>query len=155
MSALQNVQIDTLSGGERQRAWLASALSQRAPVLLLDEPCSYLDVLHQLELMQVLRDLVDHEGLTVIMSSHDIGQTAQYADQIIAMDDGAVIAHGPAESTLTSDLIQKVFGVRAEFHTSALTGKRHCMLHAVVNPASPKPATFYSENLKETSCEIQ
>lgn len=142
MSAFQNTQIDSLSGGERQRAWLASALSQRAPILLLDEPCSYLDILHQLELMQVLRDLVDHEGLTVVMSSHDIGQAVQYADHIIAMEDGALIAHGLAECTLTSDLIQNVFGVRAEFHTSALTGKRHCMLHAAVKPASHKPATF-------------
>lgn len=134
-----NTQLSEMSGGEQQRAWLASALGQKAPILLLDEPCSYLDISYQIELMQLLRDLVDHEGLTVVMSSHDIAQSAQYADHLIAMKNGRLMAEGPVDQTLTADLIKKLFNVNTEFHTSAVTGRSHCIFHAS-DKASPYSA---------------
>lgn len=130
VASFQNKQVCSLSGGERQRAWLASALGQKAPLLILDEPCSYLDISHQLELMQLLRDLVDNENLTVILSSHDIAQSTQYADNMIALHGGQLMANGPVKDALSADLIKELFQVRTEFCLSEITGKPHCIFHS-------------------------
>lgn len=140
VTRFKDIQVDALSGGERQRAWLASALSQKAPILIFDEPCSYLDIRHQIDLMRVLRDLVDNDGLTVILSLHDIAQAAQYADQVVALSNGQVESSGEVDQVLSAELVESVFGVSAEFYTSNLTGKRHCIFHAADHQASNSPA---------------
>lgn len=123
-------QVAALSGGERQRAWLASALAQKAPILILDEPCSYLDISYQIELMELLRRLVDEQGLTVIMSTHDLNHSAQYADRLVAMKSGAIIAEGDVTQILSDALVHRLFGVRTEIQTSTVSGKSFCIFHA-------------------------
>lgn len=123
-------QLSALSGGEGQRVWLASALAQKAPILMLDEPCSYLDISYQIDLMKLLRELVDQEGLTVIMSTHDLNHTAQYGDHLVALKQGALLSHGPVSQTLNDPLVRDLFGVRTEFCTSNISGKQFYMFHA-------------------------
>ncbi|WP_421781890.1 ABC transporter ATP-binding protein [Kiloniella litopenaei] len=121
--------LDALSGGEQQRVWLASALAQKAPILLLDEPSSFLDISYQLDLMGLLRKLVDDEGITVIMSSHDINHTSQYSDTVIALKQGKLSAFGTTADQLNSDLVGKIFNVTSEFVQSPLSGKPFCLAH--------------------------
>lgn len=103
--------VTDLSGGERQRVFLARTLAQEPQVLLLDEPTSDLDVRFQLEILTLIRRLQAERGLTVVMAIHDLTWAARFCDDILALDGGQVVAFGPAESTLTEDLIARVFGV--------------------------------------------
>ena len=108
--------VDSLSGGQRQRAWLALTVAQDTPLLLLDEPTTYLDVAHQLDVLELVRDL--HAAVrTVVMVLHDVNQAARYADHLVAMRDGRVVAAGPPASVLTPALLADVFGVRCRVLT--------------------------------------
>lgn len=111
--------LSTLSGGERQRAWIAMALAQQPKVLLLDEPTTYLDIAHQLEVMQILADLNKTNGISVVMVLHDLQHAMQYADEVIVVKEGTVFAAGTPPEVLTVELLNAVFGVRAEFFTNA------------------------------------
>src|SRR5690606_9741743 len=86
--------LDTLSGGQRQRAWIAMTLAQETPVLLLDEPTTFLDMAHQVEILSLLDQLNEREGRTIVMVLHDINQACRYAHHLVAMKDGAVVAQG-------------------------------------------------------------
>ncbi|WP_265442824.1 ABC transporter ATP-binding protein [Flexivirga meconopsidis] len=97
-----------LSGGQRQRVWLAMVVAQRTPVLLLDEPTTYLDVAHQYEVLDLCRDLRDL-GITVVAVLHDLNQAARYADHLVVMNSGDVIAQGAPGDVLSADLVQEVF----------------------------------------------
>ncbi|MGW7465963.1 ABC transporter ATP-binding protein [Streptomyces xantholiticus] len=103
--------VDSLSGGERQRVRLAMALAQDTRVLLLDEPTTYLDLRHQLEVMQTVVRLREERGLTVVMVLHDLGHAARFADRIVALRAGAVAADGPPEEVVTPRLLAEVLGV--------------------------------------------
>jgi len=103
--------LDTLSGGQRQRVWIAMALAQQTPVLLLDEPTSYLDIAHQVEVLDLLVDLQRDEGKTVVMVLHDLNQAAHYAHTIVVLSGGAVVATGAPGVVITEPLIEQVFGV--------------------------------------------
>ena len=92
---LAAVPVDSLSGGQRQRVWLAMVLAQATPVLLLDEPTSFLDIAHQLDVLDLVRRLCDESGTTVVMVLHDLAMAARYADHLVAMRDGRVVAEGP------------------------------------------------------------
>lgn len=105
--------LDRLSGGQRQRAWIAMALAQETPILLLDEPTTFLDIAHQIEVLQLLRTLNRTSGRTVVMVLHDLNQAAQYADHLIAVADGAIHATGKPEDLLTPELVRHVFGIEA------------------------------------------
>lgn len=111
--------VATLSGGERQRAWIALALAQTPEVLLLDEPTTYLDIAHQLEVMELVRRLNHALGLTVIMVLHDINQAARYSHRLIALQDGQVVAEGEPARILTPALLRQVFGVEARIEYDA------------------------------------
>ncbi|QLF94070.1 ABC transporter ATP-binding protein [Pseudomonas sp. ABC1] len=104
--------VDELSGGQRQRVWLAMALAQETPLMLLDEPTTYLDIAHQLEVLELCRRLNRDSGRTLVMVLHDLNQAARYADHIIAMRDGRVLASGPPRTVLTPQLIERVFAIR-------------------------------------------
>ena len=91
-----NRPLDTLSGGQRQRAWIAMALAQDTDMLLLDEPTTYLDLAHQIEVLDLLHDLHTQQGKTIIMVLHDLNQACRYADQIIALRSGGCLRPGPA-----------------------------------------------------------
>lgn len=104
--------IDELSGGQRQRVWLALALAQDTQTLLLDEPTTYLDVAHQLEVLNLCRRLNQDHGKTLVMVLHDLNQAARYGDHVIALRDGAIAAAGAPNEVLTPEGIERVFGVR-------------------------------------------
>jgi iron complex transport system ATP-binding protein len=106
-------ELDRLSGGQRQRAWIAMALAQETPLLLLDEPTTYLDIAHQIEILELLRDLNARENRTIVMVVHDLNHAAQYADLIVALVGGGVHAAGAPADLLTPALIEAVFGVKA------------------------------------------
>jgi iron complex transport system ATP-binding protein len=103
--------VDELSGGQRQRAWLALALAQDTEVLLLDEPTTYLDLAHQVEVLELVAELNAHRGRTVVMVLHDLNHAARYAHHIVAMKDGRVVAEGPPAEVVTEELVAEVFGL--------------------------------------------
>ncbi len=119
--------LDRLSGGQRQRAWIAMALAQETPILLLDEPTTYLDIAHQLEVLELLRDLNRNRGRTVVMVVHDLNHAAQYADHIIAVADGGIHAAGSPGALLTPELIKTVFGVDAAVVPHPVDGTPLCL----------------------------
>lgn len=103
--------VDTLSGGQRQRVWIALALAQDAPCLLLDEPTTFLDIAHQVETLRLLDDL-RARGRTIVAVLHELGNAARFATHLIVMKDGRVVATGPPAELLTEGLVQEVFGLR-------------------------------------------
>lgn len=103
--------IDELSGGQRQRVWVAMALAQETKVLLLDEPTTYLDLAHQVEVLDVVSELNARRGITVAIVLHDLNLAARYADHLIAMKSGAIVAQGPPGEILNAELVYKVFGL--------------------------------------------
>ncbi|TYZ21410.1 ABC transporter ATP-binding protein [Selenomonas ruminis] len=114
-----NRQVQTLSGGERQRAFLAMALAQQPEFLLLDEPTTYLDIAHQLEVMEIVTHIKEQYGMTVVMVLHDINHALQYADEIAVLTDHKVIAQGAPRDILTVDMLAKVFHVKADIFTNS------------------------------------
>ncbi len=103
--------VDELSGGQRQRVWIAMALAQETDILLLDEPTTFLDVAHQIEVLDLLTDLNRDRGTTTVMVLHDINLAARYADHVFAMREGQVIAGGAPSEIITPELIRDVFGL--------------------------------------------
>ncbi|QMV14589.1 ABC transporter ATP-binding protein [Vibrio spartinae] len=103
--------VDALSGGQRQRVWIAMALAQETDILLLDEPTTFLDVTHQIEVLDLLVDLNLQRGITIVMVLHDLNLAARYSDNLLAMINGQVHAHGKPEKVLTNETIQAVFGL--------------------------------------------
>ncbi len=122
LTALADRPVHTLSGGQRQRAWLAFALAQNAPVMLLDEPTTYLDIAHQLEVLDLCRRLNRQQGKTLVMVLHDLNQAARYADHIIALRDGKVEACGPPVDVLTPQRVQRLFGIRCVVMADPVSG---------------------------------
>jgi len=118
---LEDTPVDELSGGQRQRVWIAMALAQRTDVLLLDEPTTFLDVAHQVEVLDLLVDLND-SGRTIVMVLHDLGLAARYADHVVAMRDGAIVAEGAPGDVVTEDLVHDVFGLRCRVETDPVSG---------------------------------
>ena len=105
--------VDALSGGQRQRVWLACALAQQTPWLLADEPTTYLDLGHQTEVLRLLRRLHTEQGRGLVMVLHDLSQAAQYADRIVVLDNGRVVADGTPAEVITDDLLMEVYRVEA------------------------------------------
>ncbi|WP_019554071.1 ABC transporter ATP-binding protein [Propionispira raffinosivorans] len=124
--AMQQTQIEdfknrfvtTLSGGERQRTWIAMALAQKPKVLLLDEPTTYLDIAHQLEVMQIIDRLTQKYNITIIMVLHDMNQALQYANDLVVIKNQSVFAQGSPQKIVSANLLEKVFGVTADFFTN-------------------------------------
>jgi iron complex transport system ATP-binding protein len=119
--------VDTLSGGERQRAWLALALAQRTSLLLLDEPTTYLDVRHQLDVLTLVRRLNAELGLTVCWVLHDLNAAAAFSDAMVCLRDGRVVARGAPDELLTPDLVRRAFGVESTVVTEPRTGRPVCL----------------------------
>jgi iron complex transport system ATP-binding protein len=109
--ALADRAVDELSGGQRQRVWVAMALAQQTDLLLLDEPTTFLDVAHQLDLLDLLHDLRATRGTTVVMVLHDLNLAARYADHLVAMHAGHVVAEGHPADVVTEELVADVFGM--------------------------------------------
>ena len=110
---LRDREVGSLSGGQKQLAWIAMVLAQDTDVLLLDEPTTFLDLHHQLEVMEIIETLRDESEVTVVVVLHDIEQAARVADRVIALKDGAIRARGPPEEVVTEDLLAEVFEIDA------------------------------------------
>lgn len=121
MTSLADRPVDALSGGQRQRAWIAMVLAQQTDVLLLDEPTTYLDVAHQVELLELLAAL-HAQGRTIVAVLHDLNQAARYATTIVAMRGGQVIAEGPPGEVVTSENVAAVFGLANTVIADPVTG---------------------------------
>ncbi len=115
--------VDELSGGQRQRVWIAMALAQETDVLLLDEPTTFLDVAHQIEVLDLLTDLNHDRGTTIVMVLHDLNLAARYADELVAVVDGRVHALGAPADIVTPELVREVFGLDSTVIADPLTGK--------------------------------
>jgi iron complex transport system ATP-binding protein len=115
--------VDELSGGQRQRVWIAMALAQETDILLLDEPTTFLDVAHQVEVLDLITDLSLERGTTIVMVLHDLNLAARYAHELVAIRDGRVHAAGAPDQILTSELVQEVFGLRSLVTDDPATGK--------------------------------
>ena len=114
--------VDELSGGQRQRVWVAMVLAQETSLLLLDEPTTFLDVAYQIELLDLFSQLNHEYGHTLVAVLHDLNQACRYADEIIAMKDGAIVAQGPPETIITSELVHEVFGIDCTVIDDPVTG---------------------------------
>ncbi len=114
--------VDALSGGQRQRVWIAMALAQRTDLLLLDEPTTYLDVAHQLEVLDLLIDLNAERGTTVVVVLHDLNLACRYADHLVAMRAGKVMAQGKPGEVVTAELIGDIFGMRCSVVPDPISG---------------------------------
>lgn len=110
-SAISNRFVDELSGGQRQRVWVAMVLAQKTPLLLLDEPTTFLDLTHQIELLELFKDL-NQQGNTLVAVLHDLNHAARYANHMIAMKDGQVVAQGDPREIVTEELIENVFDLK-------------------------------------------
>jgi iron complex transport system ATP-binding protein len=132
MQQFANRALDSLSGGERQRAWVALALAQATPVLLLDEPTTFLDIGHQLEVLELVKKLNIEKERTIILVLHDLNQAARYAHRMIALNEGKIVADGTPNEVLTPGLLAEVFGVRAHIIQDPERGTPVCLPYAVV-----------------------
>ena len=145
MTGLADRPVDELSGGQRQRAWIAMAVAQGTPVLLLDEPTTYLDLAHQIDVLDLVTDLNRHEDRTVVMVLHDLNQACRYADHIIAMKSGRIVAQGEPAEVITAETVEEVFGLRCQVTQDPISGTplvipigRH---HTPAPAAEPATAT--------------
>jgi iron complex transport system ATP-binding protein len=115
--------VDELSGGQRQRVWIAMALAQQTEILLLDEPTTFLDISHQVEVLDLLTDLNHARGTTVVMVLHDLNLAARYADHLVAMTEGRVHVSGAPQKVLTEDNVRQVFGLESRIITDPTSGQ--------------------------------
>lgn len=114
--------VDELSGGQRQRVWIAMALAQQTDVLLLDEPTTFLDLAHQVEVLDLLTDLNRERGTTIVVVLHDLNLAARYADVLVAVKDGRLHAQGAPGDILTAQLVAEVFGMPAQVVPDPVSG---------------------------------
>ncbi|WP_236420233.1 ABC transporter ATP-binding protein [Paenibacillus sp. JJ-223] len=120
-SSLAGRLVDELSGGQRQRVWVAMALAQQTPLLLLDEPTTFLDIAHQIELMELFTEL-NADGHTLVAVLHDLNHAARYATHLIAMKDGAIVAQGDPRNIVTEALVEEVFDLPCKVIEDPVTG---------------------------------
>lgn len=137
MESLRDRPIDSLSGGQCQRAWIAMTLAQETPILLLDEPTTFLDLAHQIEVMELVGQLVNERGKTVVAVLHDLNQAARYADHMVMLNAGKVAAAGRPEAVMTAENIHTVFGVRATIISDPVTQTPMCIPAASSNVREP------------------
>ncbi|AWL39888.1 MULTISPECIES: ABC transporter ATP-binding protein [Streptomyces] len=144
VTALAERSVDELSGGQRQRVWIAMALAQDTDLLLLDEPTTYLDIAHQVEVLDLVRKLAapaadGTRGRTVVTVLHDLNQAARYADHLVAMKAGRIVAEGRPEDVVTAGLVREVFGLEAVVVPDPVTGSPLVVPGAPWKPSAPSP----------------
>jgi iron complex transport system ATP-binding protein len=129
MNELSARSIDSLSGGQRQRAWIAMTLAQNTPTILLDEPTTYLDMTHQIEILDLLFDLNEQENRTIVMVLHDINLACRYAHHIVAVKEGRICAQGAPETIMNEKLIRDVFEMECQVTADPIFGTPLCIPH--------------------------
>lgn len=128
--------VDELSGGQRQRVWIAMALAQETELLLLDEPTTFLDIAHQVEVLDLVRRLNHDQGRTVVIVLHDLNQAARYADHLVAMKEGRIVAEGGPDEVVTAELVREVFGLESVVVPDPVTGSPLVVPGAPYRPES-------------------
>lgn len=121
--------VDALSGGQRQRVWIAMALAQETEIIFLDEPTTYLDMAHQLEVLELLQKLNREQQRTIVMVLHDLNQAARFADHIIALRDGVIVKAGNCEEVISNKVLKKVFNIDAVIGQDPRTKKPMCVTY--------------------------
>lgn len=121
--------VDALSGGQRQRVWIAMALAQETEIIFLDEPTTYLDMAHQLEVLELLQKLNREQQRTIVMVLHDVNQAARFADHIIALKNGEIIKAGACEEVIIPEVLQQVFQIDAVIGRDPRTGRPMCITY--------------------------
>lgn len=127
MAQLAERSLDTLSGGQRQRAWIAMALAQDTEILLLDEPTTFLDLAHQVDVLDLLYELNQREGRTIVMVLHDLNQACRYADYLVAIREGQVYAQGEARQVMTEAMVREVFELECRIVPDPVAGTPMCI----------------------------
>ncbi|PLZ95804.1 cobalamin/Fe(3+)-siderophore ABC transporter ATP-binding protein [Fischerella thermalis CCMEE 5268] len=120
-------ELDTLSGGQRQRAWIAMALAQDTDILLLDEPTTFLDLAHQIEVLDLLYELHQTQGRTIVMVLHDLNHACRYADYLVAVKDGRIFTAGEPKQVMTEEMVQEVFGLECRVVNDPVVGTPMCV----------------------------
>ncbi|OAK68179.1 ABC transporter ATP-binding protein [Lederbergia galactosidilytica] len=131
LTTFANRVVHTLSGGERQRAWIGMALVQKPSILLLDEPTTYLDIAHQLEIMELVTSINKDFGITIVMVLHDMNHASKYSDELIVLKNGGIFAQGSPIKVLNKHTIREVFGVEADIWVDPLRQKPICIAQAL------------------------
>ncbi|WP_342554383.1 ABC transporter ATP-binding protein [Paenibacillus sp. FSL R7-0652] len=129
LTALADRPVDALSGGQRQRAWIAMTLAQGTETLLLDEPTTYLDMTHQIDILDLLFELNEQEGRTIVMVLHDLNLACRYAHHIVAVHNRSIYAEGKPEDIITRDLVRSVFQMECDIAVDPLFGTPTCIPH--------------------------
>ena len=127
MAELADRKVDSLSGGQRQRAWIAMTLAQDTDIILLDEPTTYLDMTHQIDILDLLYDLNQTEQRTIVMVLHDLNLACRYADHIVAINDKKIYKQGDPDDIITPDLVHTVFGLQCQITCDPICGSPLCI----------------------------
>ena len=143
MRAFSDRPVDQLSGGQRQRAWIAMSLAQGTDMLFLDEPTTYLDMAHQLEVLQLLQQLNEEQKRTIVMVVHDLNHATRYAQHMVAIRSGDIISEGSPETVMTKDVLRAVFNIEADIIADPRTGVPLCFPYELARePKDKKSSTI-------------
>jgi len=133
LSEFERREVDALSGGQRQRVWIAMALAQQTDLILLDEPTTYLDLAHQLEVLKLLYELNRNQKCTIVMVLHDLNLAARFSDYIIAIQKGDIIKHGAPEEVMTPEVLRKTFNINADVVIEPKSNRPVCITSDIVD----------------------
>lgn len=133
LSEFERREVDTLSGGQRQRVWIAMALAQQTDLILLDEPTTYLDLAHQLEVLKLLYELNRNQKCTIVMVLHDLNLAARFSDYIIAIKKGAIIKYGTPEEVMTLEVLRKTFNINADIVIEPKSNRPVCITYDIID----------------------
>ncbi|MGX7024846.1 ABC transporter ATP-binding protein [Vagococcus hydrophili] len=125
-------EIDNLSGGQRQRVWIAMALAQQTELILLDEPTTYLDMAHQLEVLELLKDLNKQQGCTIVMVLHDLNLASRFSDYLVAVNEGEVKAKGNAKEVIKAEVLKNVFQIEATIVEEPVSERPVCLTYQLI-----------------------
>lgn len=128
----KNLYVDELSGGQKQRVWIAMALAQNTPIIFLDEPTTYLDMAHQLEVLELLQKLNEQENRTIVMVLHDLNHAARFSHHMIALEGGSLVKAGPPSEVMTPDVLRKVFHIDAVIGQDPRINKPVCVTYNLI-----------------------
>ena len=132
IEAFRERPMEALSGGQRQRAWIAMALAQQTEILILDEPTTYLDLAHQLEILNLLEELNRNQGTTIVMVIHELNNAARFADHMIGVKKGKVICQGTAHEVMTKENLKELFNIDAEIVEDPRNNKPVCLTYDMI-----------------------
>ncbi|EMG29097.1 hypothetical protein X560_1437 [Listeria fleischmannii 1991] len=151
LEEFKNRPIENLSGGQRQRAWIAMALAQDTSILFLDEPTTFLDMTHQLDVMNILKQLNETENRTIVMVVHDLNHASRYAEHMIAIKNGQVRASGAPKDVMTCEILEDVFNIKADILIDPRSGVPLCLPYETCNGCEIKDVVRELDHIEAIS----